>query len=425
MIAVPPTQAAILVGGLGTRLGGLTASTPKPLLEVAGRPFLDYLIEEIARHGCRKVLLLAQFEAEQVVEYATQSPVIKRLGVKVEVVVEPTKAGTGGALWHAREKLDETFWLLNGDSWLQSNLLELLTVPRDDSWEAVATLRLVDDGSRYGTVSFDGHRVTAFGVSRARTGEALINGGVYLLKRSLIEQIGAHCSLESDVMPKLAERGTLLGVQVERGYFIDIGIPEAFERAQVELPLSFTRPAVLFDRDGVLNRDHGYVGSVDRFEWMPGAIDAIRWCNNEGFLVFVVSNQAGVARGLYQEEAVVALFAHMQAELSAHGAHIDDYRYCPFHPDGTVERYAKPSPRRKPEPGMILELASEWPIDMKRSVLIGDQPTDISAAERAGIRGELYDGAVPLNEFLRRVLRGDLRRIEGQRRDDPAARLKA
>jgi D-glycero-D-manno-heptose 1,7-bisphosphate phosphatase len=134
---------------------------------------------------------------------------------------------------------------------------------------------------------------------------------------------------------------------------------------------------------------------------MTGAVDTIRAANDAGYFVFIVTNQAGVARGYYGEESVGAIHAHMQKELRARGAHIDDFRYCPYHPDGSVPEYSRQSDYRKPNPGMLLDLLGQWPVDVGRSFLIGDQPTDIEAAQNAGVQGYLFDGTMPLNDFAR------------------------
>ena len=152
------------------------------------------------------------------------------------------------------------------------------------------------------------------------------------------------------------------------------------------------RPAVFLDRDGVLNCDLGYVGERARFEWLPGAQDGIRTANRRGALVFVVTNQSGVARGFYDEAAVVRLHAELARDLEHVGAHVDDIRYCPHLPDAPLAAYRLSCGCRKPEPGMILALMRSWPVDPARSVLIGDKPSDMQAAERAGIRGILYRG---------------------------------
>ena len=166
------------------------------------------------------------------------------------------------------------------------------------------------------------------------------------------------------------------------------------------------RPAVFLDRDGVLNEDSEYVHRLEDLHWIPGAIQAVKFLNNAGYYVFVVSNQSAVARGLCTEDDVKDFFAHMQAELENAGASIDDYRYCPFYPEGKIERYRKQSDWRKPAPGMILDLMKNWDIDKSRSFLVGDKPSDIEAARAAGVAGHLFAGG-NLATFIRNIVEGN------------------
>ncbi|HEY1562681.1 MAG TPA: HAD family hydrolase [Caulobacteraceae bacterium] len=153
------------------------------------------------------------------------------------------------------------------------------------------------------------------------------------------------------------------------------------------------RAAAILDRDGVLNVDHGYVGDLDRLEWIPGAISAVKRLNGAGLLVIVATNQSGVARGLFGVDDVEAVHTKMQADLAVAGAHIDAFYVCPYLPDAPVVAFAHPDhPDRKPNPGMILRALAEWEIDPARAILIGDSERDLEAGRRAGVRVVLFQG---------------------------------
>ncbi len=163
------------------------------------------------------------------------------------------------------------------------------------------------------------------------------------------------------------------------------------------------RPAAFLDRDGVLNEDVGYVHRVEDFVWIRGAREAVAQLNRAGYLVFVVTNQAGVARGFYREADVERLHRHIQAELARAGARIDAFRFCPHHPQAELEAYRCVCPWRKPGAGMLLDLMRAFPVALEESFLIGDRESDRHAAQRAGVRGYQFEGG-DLDELVTSVL---------------------
>ena len=389
-------QCAILIGGMGSRLGSLTRELPKPLLPVAGTPFLDVLVGEAVRRGFREILLLAGYKAEAVADYAASIHSRIPGEYRLTLSIEPEPLGTGGALRHAKALLSESFLLLNGDTWFDFNWLDLFAVANDQS--AVAA-RKITQRDRYETlrIGSDG-KIIGIEARSARSKSDLVNGGVYVFRKSDLADFPDRFSIENDFLPTLISQSSLRGQEYD-GFFLDIGVPKTFEAAQVDVPSQRCRPAVFLDRDGVLNHDDGYVGSIDRFRWIDGAKDAVRLANDLGYFVFVVTNQAGVARGHYEEADVHSLHQWMANELREAGAVIDDWRYCPFHADGSVDFYRSDHPWRKPEPGMILDLLDVWPVDRRRSILIGDKDSDCDAARAAGIQAFLYTGG-NLRDFM-------------------------
>jgi D-glycero-D-manno-heptose 1,7-bisphosphate phosphatase len=155
---------------------------------------------------------------------------------------------------------------------------------------------------------------------------------------------------------------------------------------------SDARPAVFFDRDGTINVDEGYTYKPQDLVFLPGAVAAVKRVNDLGWYAFLVTNQSGIARGLFNESDLQVFHAHMQAQLAAAGAHFDDIRYCPHHPRGIVAAFARVCECRKPQPGMILDLMRRWPVIAEKSLLVGNQDADMEAARGAGLRGIRYDG---------------------------------
>lgn len=324
-------------------------------LMVGPRSRLGWLLHEFCRFGVSDFLLLAP-PRQLDTNIALPRP------VRIALSPVPEGAGTGGALFHIQSQLRDRFLLCDGVVPLAWNLATLLAAAASDQPEVI------------------GRCVRSNGAT---------SGGVAAFRRPLLNYLRPVCALETEILPDLASRGLLVQTPMT-GH---TGDDPAFR----------PRRALFLDRDGVLNVDHGYVGSRGRFEWVDGALDGIRYATQTGWHVFIVTNQSGVARGLYTEDAVRHLLDWISDQARAAGGTIDDARFCPFHPAAELDAYRQPHPWRKPLPGMLLDLIRVWALDPSRAVMVGDQETDMQAARAAGVVGYLFPGG-NLFRFLRPIL---------------------
>ena len=161
--------------------------------------------------------------------------------------------------------------------------------------------------------------------------------------------------------------------------------------------------AAFFDRDGVLNVDKSYLYKIEDLEWIDGAKEALAYLTHQGYTVFVVTNQSGIARGYYTVDDMNKLHDFMAQHVAAAGGKIEKFYYCPHLPEGKIAEYAVECDCRKPKPGLILRAFEEYDIDKDAAFLIGDKPRDVESAEAAGIKGYLFSGGNLLN-FVKEIV---------------------
>jgi len=226
------TQAVILAGGKGTRLGEKTRETPKPLLPVGSKPFLEYLIWNLARQGITRLVLCVGYKAECIqAHFGDGLP----FGVSLKYSVEQTPLDTGGALRLAHACLDDRFFVLNGDTLFDVDYQAQARLLESSGASGAIALRRVPDSGRYGAVETFGPYVTGF-KEKSAGGSGLINGGIYALRREALDALpAAPCSLERHLLPTLAADGGLRGLACD-GFFLDIGLPETLAEAETALP---------------------------------------------------------------------------------------------------------------------------------------------------------------------------------------------
>ena len=383
-------QAVILAGGKGTRLGAITRTVPKPMLPMAGgRPFLGYLLEMIDRHGYQDILILAGYLGEAVEAVYGGHRIGK---ATVRVLRETVPLGTAGALTIAREALDPRFLLMNGDALFDINLRALEQASQPDGAMATLALRSVADAARYGRVIEEqGKIVTFLEKDASRPGPGVINGGIYVLKRDILDLVrDLPCSLEQDVFPTLVEQGQIRGREFE-GYFLDIGLPETLERGHLELPELRVRPAAFFDGNALVSFAEGD-SFPEAFQWTVGALEAIRGLNDRGYYVFVTSHRPGGAQRARTAGEPCRLNTAMQEQLAAEGAHVDRVYGKPGFASGTAPEDAIDAAKRKPISSLFFDAMNEWPIISEQSFFIGVTDGDVEAAREAGILGHVLDG---------------------------------
>lgn len=354
-------QGVIFCDDRDGRTGRRAPAATRALARLAGAPFLDHLLAEIGRHDVGDLLLVTTGDAAPLDAFLAESPVAARLGLAVTVVALPPGTGPLAALRTLGDRLAETFFLFDGDRWVDALLADLAAALAD----APAAL-----------------------ACRAVTANDTGALGPAILRRAALDAVAAEAT---DLAAALAATDRLLDHPTGAAV-VDLATGNDPATLAATLIAARRRPAVFFDRDGVLNVDHGYIGSPDRFDWMPGARDAIRAVNRRGWYAFVVTNQSGIARGYFTEADYRVLDRHIRDELAAVGAHLDDVRHCPWLPDATLPEYRCDHPWRKPRSGMLLDLLAVWPVDVGRSFLIGDKPGDVEAANGAGIPGHLFAG---------------------------------
>ena len=377
-------EAIILAGGLGTRLRSVVNEIPKCLAPVGGKPFLQYQLEWLSRFGCTHVVLSVGYLKEVIFQFMES----RDWPFEVSYAVEEEPLGTGGGIRLALQKYHgRQVYVLNGDTFFN---IDLSTLP----FAAPVTLALkpMRDFDRYGAVDFDGELVTGFREKEA-CAEGLINGGVYAIERTSLDMAlyPRRFSFEREVLLPLADYGLVAG-QVQDGYFIDIGIPEDYARAQRELPeiqavlkasdavLASGADTLFLDRDGVINRwlPGDYVKTWEQFAFLPGILECLRVWAGKFRRILIVSNQRGVGKGKMTQAALDEVHARMLAEIRQAGGRIDGIYVC--------TAVGEEDPRRKPNPGLFREAQQDYPdITPERSLMLGDSHYDREFARNCGM----------------------------------------
>lgn len=378
-------EAIILAGGLGTRLREAVPDLPKCMAPVAGRPFLSYVVDALRMQGIRHFVFSLGYKADAIEAYLQDHyPTLD-----YTTVVEPEPLGTGGAIRLALECARSNDVLIaNGDTLFKVNVEEMAAFHRSKEAACTLALKPMHHFERYGVVELDKEGRIASFKEKQYYKEGLINGGIYLLNklRFLAQEFPLKFSFEKDYLEADYGKGEFFGL-AQDSYFIDIGIPEDYNKAQEDLRQSvlnlheIDKSWTLFlDRDGVINEErlNQYVLHWKQFIFSPGVLEAFKKLSDKFGRILIVSNQRGVGKGLMTEEALSDIHREMKKEVVQVGGHIDKIYYCI---DVDDKHYG-----RKPNPGMAYRAKQDFPeLDLNRAIMVGNKPSDMRFGRAAGL----------------------------------------
>ena len=368
-------QAVILAGGFGTRLSHVVSDVPKPMAPIKNKPFLEYIIKQLQKQGFDNFVFLTGYKSEYIEEYFKNLPNSKFIKEKVAL-------GTGGAILNAYKYLNNEFFVINGDTFFDIDFSILENFGKQKS--CTLALRYSNNIARYGFVEIsDNFEITSFTEKSNLPDDRIdgyINGGIYYLTKDVLTKYAAEfnnqfISLETEIFPKLLEENKLYGLPLG-GCFIDIGIPEDYYIAQELIPnwlKKESKPALFIDKDGTLIVNTEYPHGKE-FEIIDSTIEIVNEYANKNFYIIMVTNQAGIAKNKFNFTQMQEGFEGIKEFYKTQGIEFDDIEFCPYHKDGIIEDYRYDSILRKPNPGMILKACEKLKIDLKHSIMIGDNP---------------------------------------------------
>jgi len=368
-----PLSVAILAGGLATRLRPLTEKIPKALVEIAGRPFIDWQLELLARQGVDRVVVCAGHLGGLIEAHVGDG---SRLGLDVSFSYDgETLLGTGGAILNALPLLGEEFFVLYGDSYLPADYRVVARAFATSKKPGLMTVFQNDGQWDASNVWIEGDEVRMYDKSAGFPQMHHIDYGLTVFKKEVFARRTERFDL-AEVMKDMVSRREMAAFAVAERFY-EIGSLEGI--ADLEKLLRRAKRAIFFDRDGILNEIVMRGGVVEsprtagEFQIKPDAIELFQAAREAGFLCIVVTNQPDIERGLLAQAELDAMHRVLVEELSPDGIEV-----CPA--GSSDDR------RKKPNPGMLIDAAERWGIDLRQSWIVGDSDKDIGAGRRAGVR---------------------------------------
>ncbi|OHA02932.1 MAG: hypothetical protein A3J58_00055 [Candidatus Sungbacteria bacterium RIFCSPHIGHO2_02_FULL_52_23] len=385
------TQAVILAGGRGIRLRPITNTTPKPLVEINGRPFLAHLLDLLKKNGISEVVLLLGYLPEKIMEYVEDG---SKFGLSVRYSVGGVEDETGTRIKNAALLLADHFLLLYCDNYWPLDLHALEAFYRGKGTLASVTVYANRDRAKKNNTKVEDGYVTAYDRSRTASDLNGVEIGFFIMDRSITDMMPpGNFSFEDVIIPRLIASRELAGFMTDHAYY-SIGSLERLPETE-----KFLRPrsVVFLDRDGVINKrppQGEYVKNIGEFEFLSGVREALRLLKEDGAEVYIITNQAGIGRGMMTEADLAAIHEYLRRDAARAGGAINAIYYCPHAWDAGCEC-------RKPRPGMFFRAGREHAINLTASWYVGDDQRDREVGDAAGCRTVLVTPEKNLLDIVR------------------------
>jgi D,D-heptose 1,7-bisphosphate phosphatase len=420
-------KTVIMAGGKGTRAASIASDIPKPMIPICGKPILEYQIDCLKRNNLTDITLVIGHLGDHIKDYFGDG---SSFGCNISYFTETEPLGTAGALYRI-ENLTKDFILLNGDVILDMDFSRIIAFHKEKN--ASVTLAVHPNSHPFDSallICNKDNKVTGWlnKEDERKWYKNTVNAGVHILSLDFIKnyaQSKEKIDLDRDILKPNISLGGIFAYSTPE-YIKDMGTPERYAQVSNDIQngivhgknLTEKQKCVFLDRDGTINTYNDFVRKPENLKLIDGAARAIKNINNLGFLVIVITNQPVIARGEVDFETLDLIHMKMETDLGKEGAYLDDIYYCPHHPDkgfkGEKPEYKIICDCRKPKPGMILDAAKKYNIDLAKSYMAGDHNRDIECAVNAGCKpvfisngeGKAEDISVPdaqifssLNEF--------------------------
>jgi len=370
-------DAVILAGGRGTRINNITNKIPKPLIKFNKIEILSFILQHLCKYNFNRIFILTAYKSNKI--FRKYHNKIYNL-VKINCINEKKRLGTWGAILNIKKKIKNKFIVVNGDTLFHGKLESLLKfeLKKEKMVIIISNNHAYKENKKLTNIMLGKN-------SNIITSESskFLNAGQYYISKEIFKTKDTNKeSIENHIIPQLIKKKKIKGI-IENKKIIDIGTKKNLIFAKKNIPIMTKKPAVFFDRDGVINYNYGHVFKWKNFKFRPGVIKTLKYLSKKNIYIFIVTNQAGIGKGLYKEKDFYHLHRKIKNYLLSKEIFINEIKFSPYHPNAKIKKYKKNSNFRKPGNLMIEELFSEWNIVRDKSFMIGDSLTDKFAAEKS------------------------------------------